>query len=164
LGQLLSARVHPAAGCRAHGPDAGPKDPGWYVQLWFTVFLRTPNPYAAIEDVVIAPRGPGREIDHLPPAWDRGYTACWIWTSENSSSIHFGETLGPLVGPHPVLLPRELEWKPPICLRPLTPLLTPTDPNRGRLRPTRLDDDPPEIRFHRAFSDINRHPDTPRPP
>jgi hypothetical protein len=29
--------------------------------------------------------------------------------------------------------------------RPLTPILTPTDPNRGPLRPTRLDEDPPEI-------------------
>ena len=51
-------------------------------------------------------------------------------------------------------------WKPPIWLRPLTPILTPTDPNKGRLRPTRLDEIPPEIRIPRASSDIIRHPDT----
>jgi hypothetical protein len=42
----------------------------------------------------------------------------------------------------------------------LTPLLTPTDPNRSRLRATRLDEDPSEIPVRRAFSDMNRRPDT----
>jgi hypothetical protein len=41
-------------------------------------------------------------------------------------------------------------WKPPICLRLLTPLFTPTHSNIIRLRPTRFDEDPPEIRFHKA--------------
>ena len=51
-------------------------------------------------------------------------------------------------------------WKPPIWLRPLTPILTPTDPNRARLRTTLLDEHSTQIRIFRAFSDMTRHPDT----
>jgi hypothetical protein len=50
-------------------------------------------------------------------------------------------------------------WKLPIWLLSLTPLFTPTYPNIIRLRPTRLDEMPPETRVPRASSDINRHPD-----
>ncbi len=49
-------------------------------------------------------------------------------------------------------------WKPPIWLRSLTPILTPTDPNITRLRPTRLDEDPPEIP---VWQGILRHDWTP---
>jgi hypothetical protein len=42
----------------------------------------------------------------------------------------------------------------------MTPILTPTDPNRGRLRPTRLDEVSTEIRVRKAFSDMIQHPDT----
>jgi hypothetical protein len=41
-----------------------------------------------------------------------------------------------------------------------TPIFTPTYPNITRLRPTRLDEDCPEIGVPRASSNINRHPDT----
>jgi hypothetical protein len=34
----------------------------------------------------------------------------------------------------------------------------------GRLRPTRLDEDSPKTRIRRAFSDVNWHPDTSKPP
>jgi hypothetical protein len=51
-------------------------------------------------------------------------------------------------------------WKPPIRLRPFTPIFTPTHPNIILLRPTRPDEDTPEIRIPMASSDINRHPDT----
>jgi hypothetical protein len=37
------------------------------------------------------------------------------WTSEEiPAPTHFGETLGSLVGPHTVLLHRELDWNAPI--------------------------------------------------
>ena len=70
-------------------------------------------------------------------------------------------TLGPVVGPHTVLLPRKLEWMLPIYLRPLTPNLTPTDPNRGRLGPTRLDEDLPKIP---VWQGILRHQPAPGRP
>ena len=49
-------------------------------------------------------------------------------------------------------------WKPPIWLRPLTPIFTPTHPNFIRLRPTRLDEYHPEIPL---WQGIIRHQPTP---
>jgi hypothetical protein len=44
--------------------------------------------------------------------------------------------------------------------RRLTPLFTPTHPDIIRLRPTRFDLDPSEIRVPKALSDMVRHPDS----
>ena len=46
-----------------------------------------------------------------------------------------------------------------LCVE-LTPIFTPTHPNIIRLRPTRLDEDPPITRIPRALSDMIRHPET----
>ena len=46
--------------------------------------------YEQAEEVSINPKAADLSRVRLW-VWDRGYARSWIWTSENSSSSHFGE-------------------------------------------------------------------------